>query len=49
MVKNVPDISRDPDLAGERTYKIWGSENLADWVYSTNALHRFFKVTVEMK
>ena len=33
------------------TYKVYGSETLengGDWQYPTNALHRFFKVKVEM-
>ena len=34
-----------------RLYKVYGSETLengGEWQYPTNALHRFFKVTVEM-
>jgi len=48
-----PDLSIGwkPDLKTERNYKVWGNTNLVnggDWEYPTNALHRFFKVTVEM-
>jgi len=48
-----PDLSIGwkPDLKAERNYKVWGSTNLVnggDWEWPTNALHRFFKVTVEM-
>ena len=30
--------------------KVYGKESLVDavWIYPTNSLHRFFKVTVEM-
>jgi len=52
-----PIISWTPDLNENgtksiRIYKIWGRETLGDdskWEYPTNSLHRFFKVTVEMK
>jgi len=51
-----PKVTWDPDLNEDgtkalRTYKAWGKEALDDgaaWVWPTNALHRFFKVTVEM-
>lgn len=54
MANGVPIITWTPDLNTnviERTYKIWGCNALDDldaWQYPTNALHRFFKVTVEM-
>jgi len=47
----VPVLSWNPDKKLERDYTIWGSTNLVnsgDWEFPTNALHRFFKVTVEM-
>ena len=54
-VKNgVPVVTWEPDLNTNgimRTYKIYGSETLeggGGWQYPTNALHRFFKVTVEI-
>ena len=49
-----PVVTWEPNLNtnGEvRLYKIHGKETLSgeeDWAYPTNALHRFFKVTVEM-
>ena len=49
-----PKVTWKPDLNTNgvvRTYKVWGREALDDggkWQYPTNALHRFFKVTVEM-
>ena len=55
MRDGLPVIAREPDLnengsKSERLYKVYGKESLgdADWVYPTNSLHRFFKVTVEM-
>ena len=55
IVDGVPQVTWEPDLnengsKAERLYKVYGKENLsdADWVYPTNSLHRFFKVTVEM-
>jgi len=51
MVDGVPKITWDPDMKGLREYQIWGKATLDDssaWQYPTNALHRFFKVMVEM-
>jgi len=51
MRDGVPVVTWKPDLEAERNYKVWGSNNLVDggdWEWPTNALHRFFKVTVEM-
>ena len=55
MVGDEPQIGWSPDLneggtKALRSYKIWGKETLEDgeWIYPTNSLHRFFKVTVEM-
>ena len=55
MRDGLPVLTWEPDLnengtKSERLYKIYGKEKLsdADWVYPTNTLHRFFKVTVEM-
>ena len=56
MVEGLPNVTWEPDLnengtKSERVYKIWGKESLddgLDWEYPTNALHRFFKVSVEM-
>ena len=55
MRDGVPVVTWDPDLnengaKSERLYKVYGKENLTDaeWVYPTDSLHRFFKVTVEM-
>jgi len=51
MQGKTPIITWRPDLEEKRNYKVWGSTNLVnggDWEYPTNALHRFFKVTVEM-
>ena len=44
-----PDLNEN-GTKSERLYKVYGKENLSDaeWVYPTNTLHRFFKVTVEM-
>lgn len=48
-----PVVTWNPDLKDKRTYKIWGKKSLEDgsesWMCPTNALHRFFRVTVEMK
>ena len=51
-----PEISWEPKLTPEeeakRTYTIYGRESLTDldgWITPTNAMHRFFKVSVEMK
>lgn len=51
IVDGVPVITWEPDLGVNRIYKIWGRESLGvgDWQCPTNALHRFFKVSVEMK
>ena len=49
-----PIVTWDPNLNTNgvvRTYKVYGRETLEDggeWQYPTNALHRFFKVMVEM-
>ena len=53
MRSGEPVVTREPDLNTngiQRMYKVYGKENLTDaaWAYPTNALHRFFKVTVEM-
>ena len=55
MRDGLPVLTWEPDLnengtRSERLYKVYGKESLsdADWVYPTNSLHRFFKVTVEM-
>ena len=55
MRDGLPVLMWEPDLnengaKSERLYKVYGKENLTDdsWAYPTNALHRFFKVTVEM-
>ena len=51
MVDGAPHIKWNPDLKAERVYKIFGKEELDstnEWIYPTNAYHRFFKVTVEM-
>ena len=55
MRDGLPVLMWEPDLnesggKSERLYKVYGKEKLsdADWVYPTNTLHRFFKVTVEM-
>ena len=55
MRDGLPVLMWEPDLnesgaKSERLYKVYGKECLsdADWVYPTNSLHRFFKVTVEM-
>lgn len=48
---NTPVVRWTPDLGDERAYKVWGKSALggtSDWTYPANALHRFFKVTVEM-
>jgi len=52
MDGGTPVITWNPNLEERREYKIWGSTNIVnggDWEWPTNALHRFFKVTVEMK
>ena len=50
-----PVVTWTPDLneggaKALRTYKVWGKETLdaSEWECPTNALHRFFRVTVEM-
>jgi len=46
-----PNLNGTDILFGKRTYAVWGRESLTEespWQYPTNALHRFFKVTVEM-
>ena len=54
MVDGAPVVTWEPDLNTNgviRTYKVYGKETLeggGEWQYPTNALHRFFKVTVEM-
>ena len=55
MENGAPIVTWTPDLneGGTktlRTYKVWGKDALDSpaWEYPTNALHRFFKVTVEM-
>ena len=54
MQGETPIVTWEPDLNTNgviRTYKVHGSETLENggsWQYPTNALHRFFKVTVEM-
>ena len=40
-----------PDLKDARVYKVHGKtslEGVGEWQYPTNALHRFFKISVEM-
>jgi len=51
MEGGFPTVTWDPDLGILREYKVWGRESLmsGDWQCPTNSLHRFFKVTVEMK
>ena len=48
--RSAADLIEESGGKSERLYKIYGKEKLsdADWVYPTNTLHRFFKVTVEM-
>ena len=54
MIDGKPRITWEPDLNTNgvvRTYKVYGRETLdngGEWQYPTNALHKFFKVTVEM-
>ena len=53
MRDGLPVVMWEPDLNTngiQRMYKVYGKENLSDmdWIYPTNSLHRFFKVTVEM-
>ena len=55
IVDGLPRVKWSPDLNEDgtkslRSYKVWGKESLedVDWICPTNALHRFFKVTVEM-
>ena len=40
------------DATGRRVYKLHGMSSLEDageWQYTTNALHCFFKISVEMQ
>ena len=50
MSNGVPSIVWSPDLGSNRTYTIYGKENLTDeeWIAPTNSAHKFFKVEVEM-
>ena len=55
MRGETPLVTWEPNLnddgVARRLYKVYGSETLengGEWQYPTNALHRFFKVTVEM-
>ena len=51
MVNGQPVVTPSPDLKDERVYKVLGKTSLEDtgeWQYPTNALHRFFKISVEM-
>jgi len=51
LVISLTDNAWSPDLKTDRVYKVLGKQSLedaGDWQYPTNALHRFFKVTVEM-
>jgi len=51
MQGDTPVLTWKPDLKEARTYKVLGKETLegvSGWEWPTNALHRFFKVTVEM-
>ena len=51
MVDGVPVVTPSPDLKDERVYKVLGKTSLEDageWQYPTNALHHFFKISVEM-
>ena len=55
MQGETPIVTWDPNLnedgVARRLYKVYGSETLengGEWQYPTNALHRFFRVTVEM-
>ncbi len=51
MVDGVPVVMPSPDLKDERVYKVLGKTSLEDageWQYPTNALHHFFKISVEM-
>ncbi len=45
---DVPTITWTPDLGSNRTYTIYGKENLTDpeWITPTNSTHKFFKVSV---
>lgn len=46
-----PVVKWIPDLKSSRKYTIWGKSALVgteEWATPTNALHRFFKVSVEM-
>jgi len=50
LVRWTPDLNEN-GAKMLRAYKIWGKESLDEespWQCPTNALHRFFKVTVEM-
>ena len=56
MVDGVANITWEPDLneggtKDIRIYKIWGKQFLddAEWSYPTDSLHRFFRVSVELK
>ena len=51
MVDGVPVVTPSPDLKDARVYKVFGKtsfEDAGEWQYPTNALHRFFKISVEM-
>ena len=51
MVDGAPVVTPSPDLKDARVYKVLGKTSLEDageWQYPTNALHRFFKISVEM-
>ncbi|MCQ2390887.1 MAG: chitobiase/beta-hexosaminidase C-terminal domain-containing protein [Kiritimatiellae bacterium] len=54
MVDGAPKVTWTPDLNTNgviRTYRVLGKpslEDAGDWQYPTNALHRFFKVQVQM-
>jgi len=51
MEGGIPKITWTPDLGVERLYKAWGKASLVgdEWQCPTNATHRFFKVSAEMK
>lgn len=55
MRDGAPVVTWTPDLneGGTktlRTYRVWGKETLGapEWEFPTNALHRFFRVSIEM-
>ncbi|MDO5318574.1 MAG: chitobiase/beta-hexosaminidase C-terminal domain-containing protein, partial [bacterium] len=51
MVDGAPTVTWSPDLKAARVYKVLGKtalEDAGEWQYPTNALHRFFKISVEM-